>query len=481
MLRAKKSLLRSPFMNMMKLSRLASSIVVALALFGCGSKSTIDLQKQPDAPAQQAPPSSKPSPANPANPDNPAENPERPDNPVERGPSPARYRLVCEGARDVSSFISAETSARSFDPIMFLYVAALKDSNQEVTRANYNIVRTNNPIPVPNSATDRLDILFTGIKIDHEHDPRLFLANVDAVLRTGKAADLGPAPSTSKETRGAADALGLAAANYGASDQGHFLILPSSGGFKITNRSRTRTFGTISGNTSNTILPKIYEGKGIYTALVYNGHGFSPVALKLSISSSTVSVSKTIELGSSGTATPLQNYSSSTLAWSETSFVGSNTITIAKVDTTTFKITRATYKTDISSAKIYPQIAVVKDERTERPTVYVAIESVSYNPAQANKGAHVAFAKLQSLTFEGARLVEGEPLDYPDVSLLKVQTSGLRGKWIVKALFATDNEDQLLGTFDSPQDYQVFTNRGGSLDGVGSVGCTHPQVTEENL
>lgn len=466
-------------MNVSKTLRLTPALVFALALSACGAKS-IDLQKAPQAPAPQAPPSTKPVPGNPANPSDPAQNPEKPERPQPAPGEPvaARYRLICEvgGGPGRTTFISTDANSRSFDPFTDLYLGSFSDPNQSVTRSNYNIVEAYNPIAIPGAALDRLDLLFTGVKLG-ARGQRLFQASADTVLRTGKAADLGEAVAVDRGVREAAEALGLSAANYGASDAGRFILLPSSGGFKVMSRDRAKTVGTISASVSKTIMPRLLEAKGVYTALVSNGRGFSPVVWKLSISSSGVSVAKKFDLGFSGaTSSLVQNFDSKSVAWVESSSVsGGSSVSVAKLDLSSGRVTRASYRATARGARIYPQAAITQVDGS--PVVNLAVESVA-SKTGVEKGAVVSYARVITLAMNGSSLNEGSSIDYPDLSLFYVQDNGLRGPWIVKALMATTDGKALLGTFTAPNEYQAFRNRGGSFDGVGSAGCLHPDATE---
>jgi hypothetical protein len=466
-------------MNVSKTLRFATALTFALALSACGAKS-IDLQKAPQAPAPQAPPSTKPVPGNPANPSDPAQNPEKPERPqpLPGEPVAARYRLICEvgGGPGRTTFISTDANSRPFDPFADLYLGSFSDSNQSVTRSNYNIVEAYNPVAIPGSALDRLDLLFTGVKLG-TRGQRLFQASADTVLRTGKAADLGSAVSVDRSVRDAAEALGLAAANYGVSETGRFLLLPLSSGFKIVSRDRTKTVGTISTSVSKTILPRILESKGVFTALVFNGRGFSPVVWKLSISSSSVSVSKKFELGFSGSTSSLvQSFDSKSLAWVESSSVnGGSSVTVAKLDLSSGRVARASYRATARGARIYPQAAITQIDGSG--VVNLAVESVAPK-AGGETGAVVSYARVITLAMSGSSLSEGSSIEYPDLSLYYVQEKGLRGPWIIKTLMATADGQALLGTFTALNEYQAFRERGGSFEGVGSAGCLHPDATE---
>jgi hypothetical protein len=307
-------------MNVMSLMRFALSASLIAALPACGAKS-VDLQKPPQSAAPTVPPSRKPSPDNPS-----APNPEKPERPT---PAPgetveARYRLVCEvgSGPGRTTFLSTDANSRSFDPFADLYLGSFADPNQKVTRANYNIVEAYSPIAIDSSTLDRLDLLFIGKKLGLT-DVRLFQVAADTNLRIGQAVDLGPAVQVDRGARSAAEAMGLSAANYGASDSGKLILLPSSGGFKVMSRDRTKTYGMISASVSTTILPRINEAKRIYTALVYNGRGFSPVVAQLALTPSSVSVSRSFALGfSSATSSTVQSFGANSVAWLESTSVG---------------------------------------------------------------------------------------------------------------------------------------------------------------
>ena len=461
----------------MKVTFITTSIFAMLALTACGSSSTIDLQKQPEKPAQQTPPSGKPG--GPANPDDPAQNPEKPELP-DPGSLAPRYRLICElGANgaQIATFATAETSTRSIDPVLNLFIGKPLDPNQDVTRGNYNVIQSHNPVALASSAVDHADLLFTGVTIQDPKNVRLLFSSVDTVLRLGKAVDLGAAVVTTKETRQAADLAGLASPNYGASDAGRFLILPTSGGFKITTRDRSRVVGQLSGDSSKTILPQIFESKNLFTALVYNGRGFTPVVRKLSISNSSVSVVRSLDVGSvAGSAASIQTFDSSKLIWAEENIAGSTSLVLAVLDSTSGRVTRTTYRTQISGARIYPQIAVSRDD--SGTLVNVAVESVSSNPTASNPGAKVTYAKLQTLSFNGSTLVEGQAIDYPDFAIAKVENTGLKGKWIINSLLTNNISDRTVATFDSTNGYQAYIVSGGLFGAIGNVECLHPQMTE---
>ncbi len=468
-------------MNVSNVTKLLPCLLLALAVSACGSKS-IDLQKQPAAPAPQAPPSTKPAPGNPANPSDPAQNPEKPERPQPAPGEPvaSRYRIVCEIASGPgrATFITTDANSRAFDPFVDLYVGSLKNPNESVTRANWNIDLASRPIAVPGAALDRLDVIFTGVVRDTKSE-RLFLGQIDTVLRTGNAVDLGSAPSLGGGVRSAAEAMGLSPANYGASSQGRFILLPSSEGFKVMSRDRKKTFGTISASTSKTILPKIIEDRGVYTALVYNGSGFTPVVAKLAISSSSVSVSKKFDLGFSGkTASLVQGFGTGAVAWVESgSISGSSSVTVSKLDLSSGRVTRASYRSSVRAGRIHPSAAMTVTEDGQA-TVNLAIESVSSN----SSGTTVSYARVVTLTMSGSTLNEGSVIEYPDLSLLYAQEKGLRGgSWIIKSLMSTIDGQTLIGTFVAPNEYQVFRNRGGAFDGVGSVGCLRPDIVETKL
>jgi hypothetical protein len=270
--------------------------------------------------------------------------------------------------------------------------------------------------------------------------------------------------------------MGLAPANYGASDTGRFVLIPSSGGFKVMNRDLSKTLGTISASTSKTIEPRILEGKGVFTALVYNGRGFSPVLAKLSISSSSVSVTKKFSLGVSGaTSSVVQNFGSNAVAWVESqSLSGGSTVTVSKLDLSSGRVTKASFRTPVRGARIYPQAAITLIEGT--PVIHLAVEAVSGRVGE--KTASVSYARVVTLTMSGSTLNEGSAIEYPDLSVLYVGDHGLRGSWIIKAFMSSDDGQALIGTFTAPNEYQVFRNRGDTFEGVGSAGCIHPDIAE---
>lgn len=478
--------------------KIPSSLKLALTcgfafatLAACGSKSSIDLQKPP-TPEIPAPPANQKPGADPSqNPDDPNTNPEKPDLPVEQGPKQARYNLVCQGHS--TPFETIESTATNTAGSYTLYLGHFDDPTKQVTSDNKNINSGSNPIAISGAAPDRLDFLFMGVQQvskDHDASPRLYEGTIDLIQRTGPAVDLGPGVQIDKSTRQSAQSMGLAAANYGASDDGNFLLIPSGGSYKVLSRDRSITYGTIAVNPANSILPKIFESRKVFTALVSNGHGFSPVLKTLSFTSSSVSVASTINLGNSQmAASPLQNYDASSLAWSESPSVdGGKTIVIATVNIATGKVTRATYTS--TSGKIFPQIAVINSADNVTHTINLAIEATSPKTLDPNAptditggaGVSVAYAKIQQLILNGSELRDAGTLDYPALAVAQADQHGLRnGKWIVHSLFTTENSDVLLGTFNAYSGTQLFANRQGLFDGVGQSICTLPSVTEENL
>jgi hypothetical protein len=464
----------------------------SMAVSSCGSKSTIELQKPIVAPAPSVPNEQKTGPG--TNPDDPSLHPEKPDVPVPTGSNSNRYRLICEGApAQITPFLTLETTTESFEAALIISLGSFNDPNEAVTETNKNIVEGSSPVVLPMPETGRIDYLFTGRKQISRgvySDLRLFQADVDTTYRTGAAADLGAAPTIAKMVRLAADALGITPANYGSSDQGHFVLIPvgsgSGAGFEILSRDRVKSFGRIKADPSKTILPKIFENQKTFSALVFNGTGFTPVMKKLSISSSSVSVTQSLNLGTpNGTALSIQTFNSKELAWSESQSAHSNAITFAKVDTSTGQVTRATYKSNVSNAKIFPQMVVINDDGGSDRTVNIAVEAVLNTPANPAPGATVTYAKIQKLILsqDGLSLREGDTLDYPASSLARVRTYGLRGQWIIGTLLTTENSDELIGTFDgaSTNGYQLFKDRGGFLDGVSQAACGHPAISEVKL
>lgn len=465
---------------------------LACEVSACGSKSTIDLQK-PAAPADPvAPPNQKPSTGTPSKPNEPGTNP---DQPGQDGHQAPRYRLVCEGVPQVKTpFVILETTSRSFDGSFGLMLGSYDDPNKVITRENWNIAKGSQPIVIPGAAPAQIDYLFIGqkqIAKGQIGDLRLFDVNVDTVYLTGRAVDLGPVLGLKKSTRLAAEGLNLSPSNYGSSDAGTYVLIPTTAGFKVLTRDRSRTLGTIKADSTQTILPKIFEGQKVFTALQFNGRTFNPVVQKLAISASSVSVSPGLNTGlntvlntvlntGSTTATPLQIYKAGQLVWSETTSSAPGSIIIATLQTSTGQVTRASYRTPVEGAKIFPQIAVTNDEGSSGPVVNVAVESFIFKPTDENPGASVSYAKVQKLivSVSGTSLVEGDAVDYPGAAIARVTTAGLIGKWIIGTLFTTERADELLGTFDSRGGYQAFRDRGGFFDGVGQNTCVHPAVTE---
>jgi hypothetical protein len=469
-------------------SRLVAGLLIS-GLSACGSKSTIDLQTPPAPQAPARAPNGKASPSSPANPNDPNTNPEKPDQPVHSGPVPNRYRLICEGPLRVAPFVSFESTSKSFEGSFILFLGSYADPSEAVTRDHKNIVEGNLPIAIPGAGLDQAEFLFVGrkqVSKDTASELRLFQVTVDSVLRTGKAVDLGAATVTDKSLRQAADQAGLAAANYGSSDQGNYLLIPALGGFTVMSRDRARTFGLIKADVTKTILPKIFESQKVFTALVFNGRAFTPVLQKIEFAGSAITVSKASNVGAvSGSALPLQVYNSTSLTWSEAAVGGANSITIAKVDTSTNRVTRATYRTPVPNAKIYPGMAVTAEsaDPAAAPVISlnVAVEALTYNPTNEKTGADVAYAKVQKLILNsaGTSLSEGDAIDYPATALAKVQSLGLANKWIIQSLFSTENADELLGTFDARNGFQIYKDRGGYFDGVTETACGHPAVVQE--
>ena len=334
---------------------------------------------------------------------------------------------------------------------------------------------------VPKSQRDHASLFFvarkeTNYQLGSEH---FYYSNVDLLLRLGRVENMGSIPSVSSSAGAAANAVGMESVNYGASDEGNFILLPAGSGLRVYNRDRTKTLGTISISTQNALYPRILEKEKLFTAIVYEGGRFRQVVKQLSISNSAVSVTSTLDLGSgSRSASPISRFGPDTLAWSEGGKADS-VITIAKLNLVTGKVTRAGYVSSVNGSVVFPVAGLYDVNGT--PTVAVAVEKTETRGTFPNARGSVDYAKLQTLTFAGDKLVESEAIDYPAVVVKSVQDNGRRGRFVMNAMLSTVNGDELLMTLEARYGSQIFKERGGLINEVGEDDCAYPAITEEAL
>lgn len=459
---------------------IAAGLVMAVST-ACSSKSEVDLQKPatPSAPAepgQKADPSTGKSgtgaPTDPADPSKPS-----PSNPV---PQKARYRLLCEAHQDL--FSTVLTTAQGVGGYFTLFLGNFADATKSVTRENFNLTSFRAGAMVPGAFIDHMTLLFVAKKLDPNGSvsgERFYTTDVDVLMRTGRAESLGAVPTINSGAVRAISALGLSGVNYGASDQGTFVLLPDAGGFKVLSRDRLRSFGTIPIDSSRALFPKIYEKEKLFSALYYDGNGFHQVLKHLSLTASSVSVSKDIDLGAGSSAAPLQRFDASSFAWSESTLGGGSSLTIARVDLKTLKVTRAIYQTGVAGASLFPQVAFLNEQG--KTTIYVAVEKVASITSISSAQARVDYAKLQLLSLTGAQLHDEGLIEYPQSAIDRVMNNGRKNRFIIQTLLTTAGADEMLASFDDHYGFEVYKDRGGYMDPVAEEDCLHPTLVQDTF
>lgn len=455
----------------------ASLLTAQAFLVACGPAPSVELSQPP----------TPPKPTNPTKPTTPTTDPAPGDDGSVSVPTPTpapvlpRLRAVCVDHM-LGSVNTINSMARATDG-----VPRLKIRFENAPAGRDEVVASDQPIPVESGIRDQLDVLFLGareVSIGQAGPLRLLLASVDLPTRDGRVVELGASVPLASEAREAAENLGVQARNFGASDRGTYLIVPRSKAFEVLSHRTLARLATIPLDPSKTLMPQIFEGENLLTALVYERGAFKVSLVKLSVQPGSVVASAASMLAPPSGAT---YYSPSLLdagklVWVEADAkfgVAPRALTFVTYGAKDGSLGRARLTSTVASERLSPQVAVV--HKPTRTVLAVALEvSAERGPDPLGRSRQLVGGRLAYIELTTRGPVEIDSLPYPAYVLKESQTFGFDGNFAVRRVLAPTGAREVLMSIDTgATDEMLFKERGGALDGVGGLACRNPNVIEE--
>lgn len=450
-----------------------------MAMLGCGPAPSVDLS-QPPVPSRPTEPT-KPT-TNPGGGGTGGTTAQPSPTPIPRPPLRSRLRAVCSDSL-TGALYTISSSARPTDGVPRLKI------HFENATSDREVTASRNPVPVVSGNRDELNVIYEGareISIGQAGPLRVLFAKVDLPMRVGVAKDLGSAVPLSSGVREAAERFGLQARNAGVSDRGSYLVVPRQGSFDILSRATLARLASVPLDPSKTVMPQIFETEGLMSALSYEGGAFKLKLARVVVNGGKVSVSAPSTLAPQAGSTFFSPswLRPGALVWVEAetkSAFSPRSITFVKYDVNKGSTERSRFARATSDERLSPQLAVV--QTSGGPLLVVAAEISSVRPSSpTGRERQLTEGRVVYLSAAQGSVKEVASLPYPSTIVKSSQSYGFDGAFAVRRVLAPTGAGEALISIDAGVGGEMlFKDRGGSLDGVGGLDCTDPNVIIEEV